>query len=84
MASNLADGRGLAKLAAGDAKGGAASMQACLGVDSVCQWDLVQAQQAAGDPASAEATRTRLVGLPIRNMNYVYILHALGITLANR
>ncbi|MBS2032693.1 MAG: tetratricopeptide repeat protein [Deltaproteobacteria bacterium] len=84
VASNLADGRGLAKLAAGDAKGAAASMQGCLAVDSICQWDLIQAQQAAGDRAGVEATRAKLSGLPIRNINYVYVLHALGITLASR
>ena len=84
VSSQLADGRGLAKQAAGDAKGGAESMQACLTVDASCQWDLIQAQQAAGDSAGVEATRAKLISLPIRSMNYVYVLHRLGITLANR
>jgi tetratricopeptide (TPR) repeat protein len=54
-------GRGVLKLARGDAKGAAAEMQKCVSTFDLCHFHQALAQEKAGDAAGAQATRATLL-----------------------
>ena len=54
-------GRGVLKLARGDAKGAAVEMQKCVPTFDLCHFHQALAQERAGDAAGARATRGALV-----------------------
>src|SRR5207302_7417822 len=59
--SSASWGRGLIKLARGDAKAAAEEMQKCVPTFDLCHFHLAIAQEKAGDVAGAQATRTALL-----------------------
>jgi tetratricopeptide (TPR) repeat protein len=59
--STAAWGRGMLKLARGDASGAAAEMQKCVPTFDGCHFHLALAQEKAGDAAGAQATRATLL-----------------------
>ena len=59
--SAAAWGRGMVKLARGDAKGAAAELHKCVPTFDGCHFHLALAQEKAGDAAGAQATRTALL-----------------------
>lgn len=59
--SAAAWGRGMLKLARGDAKGAAEEMQKCVPTFDGCHFHLALAQERAGDAAGAQATRATLL-----------------------
>jgi tetratricopeptide (TPR) repeat protein len=77
-ASLQKNARGLVALAKGDAKAGAEEMRGCTDVDFNCQYDLVRAQEKAGDTQGAAATRESFFRVPRRGIEYVYLWKKLG------
>jgi hypothetical protein len=77
-ASVLQNARGLVALARGDAKGAVEAMRSCLEADFNCQYDLVRAQEKAGDAGGAAATREAFFRVPRRGIEYVYLWKKLG------
>ena len=76
--SVLQNARGLVALARGDAQGAVEAMRACLEADFNCQYDLVRAQEKAGDAKGAAATREAFFRVPRRGIEYVYLWKKLG------
>ncbi len=76
--SQLQDARGVALLGAGDAAAAVSALKQCLAADFQCQYDLVLAQEKAGDHAGAEATRAAFLKTPRRSLEYVYLWKKLG------
>jgi Flp pilus assembly protein TadD len=76
--SVLQNARGLVALARGDAKGAVEAMRGCLEADFNCQYDLVRAQEKAGDAKGAAATREAFFRVPRRGIEYVYLWKKLG------
>jgi hypothetical protein len=77
-ASLLKNARGLVALARGDAKAAVEEMRGCTDADFNCQYDLVHAQEKAGDGQGAAATREALFKVPRRGIEYVYLWKKLG------
>jgi len=77
-ASLLKNARGLVALARGDAKAAVAEMRGCTDADFNCQYDLVNAQEKAGDAQGAAATREAYFKVPRRGIDYVYQWKKLG------
>ena len=78
FASALQNARGLAALARGNSNEAIGAMRKCIGIDFNCQYDLVQAQERAGDRAGAAGTREALFRRPVRAIEYVYVWKKLG------
>jgi Flp pilus assembly protein TadD len=76
--SVLHNARGLVALARGDAKAAVEEMRGCLEADFNCQYDLVRAQEKAGDKEGAAATREAFFRVPRRGIEYVYLWKKLG------
>jgi tetratricopeptide (TPR) repeat protein len=66
-------GRGLAALAKGDGQLAVKELSSCLEDDLLCQWQLSVAQDKAGDKAGADATRSKVAKVKLRDPLYLYI-----------
>src|SRR5207248_2788175 len=71
FASARDDARGLVALAAGDGKAAVAALQSCVPADFNCHYDLVRAQEKAGDKAGAAAARDAFFRTRLRGIEYV-------------
>ncbi|HEY4121319.1 MAG TPA: hypothetical protein VGM56_25815 [Byssovorax sp.] len=72
LASLAALGRGATTLSKGDAKAAMVELAACVDQDYFCRWELLLAEQKAGDETSASVSRDKLVAMDVRDAPYLY------------